>query len=135
LETRKILFQQSHVTLIDERRSGRSQKLEDPSRYTEENLVEDAKDVRQVLGLGKIRLIGHSYGGVLAQAYALKYQSNSSHQILCSTFPSTAQMNQALQKRKTNMAPDLREHIGALEKGRLFGHDEAGRRIVTPLIA
>jgi len=77
--TNKLIF-------IDERGSGRSQKLEDASKYTVENMVEDVEDVRQALGLGKISLMGHSYGGVLAQAYALKYQKNLTHLILGSTF-------------------------------------------------
>ena len=37
-------------------------------------MVEDVEAVRNALGLGKISLLGHSYGGVLAQAYALKYK-------------------------------------------------------------
>ena len=53
-------------------------------------MVEDVEAVRQGLKLGKISLLGHSYGGVLAQAYALKYQQNLSRLVLCSTFYSTA---------------------------------------------
>ena len=64
------------LIFIDERGSGRSQKLEDASGYTIETMVEDVEAVRQALGLGKISLLGHSYGGCLAQAYALKYQKN-----------------------------------------------------------
>ena len=52
-------------------------------------MVEDVEAVRQGLGLGKISLLGHSYGGALAQAYALKYQQNLSHLILASTWSST----------------------------------------------
>jgi alpha/beta hydrolase fold len=44
------------------------------------NMVEDVEGVRISLGLGKINLLGHSYGGVLAQAYALKYQANLNRQ-------------------------------------------------------
>ena len=62
------------LIFIDERGSGRSQTLEDVSAYTVENMVEDVEAVRQALGLGQVSLLGHSYGGVLAQAYALKYQ-------------------------------------------------------------
>src|SRR5262245_52920173 len=80
------------LIFIDERGSGRSEKLEDPSGYTVENMVEDVEAVRQGLALGSISLLGHSYGGVLAQAYALKYQQHLSHLILCSTFHSTKQM-------------------------------------------
>ena len=48
------------------------------------------------------------YEGVLAQAYALKYQSNLSHLVLCSTFSSTKAMNQVFARMKERMAPELR---------------------------
>jgi proline iminopeptidase len=83
------LARSNRLIFIDERGSGRSQKIEDPSGYTVENMVEDVEGVRVSLGLGKINLLGHSYGGVLAQAYALKYQDNLNHLMLCSTFHST----------------------------------------------
>ncbi len=116
------LARKNKLIFIDERGSGKSQKLEDPSGYTVENMVEDVEAVRQALVLGKITLLGHSYGGVLAQAYALEYQSNLSHLILCSTFPSTAEMNEVFVRMKQNMSPDLRQRIDAMEKAGLFGH-------------
>src|ERR1035437_6927542 len=61
------------LIFIDERGSGRSQRLEDASLYTVEAMAEDVESVRVTLHLGKISLLGHSCGGVLAQAYALKY--------------------------------------------------------------
>jgi proline iminopeptidase len=116
------LARRNKLVFIDERGSGKSQKLEDPSGYTVDNMVEDVEAVRQALVLGKITLLGHSYGGVLAQAYALKYQQNLTHLILCSTFPSTAEMNQVFVKIKQNMSPELRARIDGLEKQGLFGH-------------
>ncbi|MGH9775099.1 MAG: proline iminopeptidase-family hydrolase [Candidatus Acidiferrales bacterium] len=110
------------LIFIDERGSGRSQKLEDPSGYTVENMVEDVEAVREGLGLGKVTLLGHSYGGVLAQAYALKYQRNLSHLILCSTFPSTKEMNEVFVRMKQNMPSELRDRIDREEKEGLFGH-------------
>jgi proline iminopeptidase len=112
--TNKLIF-------IDERGSGRSQKLDDATKYTVENMVEDVEDVRQALGLGKISLMGHSYGGVLAQAYALKYQKNLTHLILGSTFQSTKAINEVLARMKQNMPADEREKLDALEKAGLFG--------------
>ena len=47
------LIKNNRLIFIDERGSGRSQKLEDPSGYTVENMVEDVEAVRQALGLGK----------------------------------------------------------------------------------
>ena len=111
--TNKLIF-------IDERGSGRSEKLEDASQYTVENMVEDVEAVRQALGLGKMNLLGHSYGGVLAQAYALKYQKNLSHLILGSTFHSTAAMNEVLAREKQAMPSPEREKLDALEKQGLF---------------
>src|SRR6202142_2951283 len=105
------LARHNKLIFIDERGSGRSQKLDDPAGYTGENMVGDVEAVRQGLVLGKISLLGHSYGGVLAQAYALKYQNNLTHLILCSTFPSTTEMNQVLARIKEAAPTEVREKI------------------------
>ena len=110
------------LIFIDERGSGKSQKLEDVKQYTVENMVEDVEAVRKALGLGKMALLGHSFGGVLAEAYALKYQENLSHLILCSTFSSTSLMNKVFVKIKENMSPELRDRINKMESEGLFGH-------------
>lgn len=116
------LARHNRVVFIDERGSGRSQQLENPAAYTVENMVEDVEAVRQSLGLGKMSLLGHSYGGVLAQAYALKYQQNLSHLILGSTFCSTSAINAVFVRMKQNMTPELRQRINYLEAEGLFGH-------------
>jgi len=109
------------LIFIDERGSGKSEKLDDPSGYTVESMVEDTEAVRQGLKLGRISLLGHSYGGVLAQAYALKYQANLTHLILCSTFHSTSKMNEVFRSMLAGMTPELRDRIHSLEKAGLFG--------------
>ncbi len=116
------LARRNRLIFIDERGSGRSQKLEDPKGYTVEAMVEDVEAVRRGLGLGTISLLGHSYGGVLAQAYALKYQSHLSHLVLCSTFSSTRAMNEVFNRMREAMPPELRERIDRMEKEGLFGH-------------
>jgi proline iminopeptidase len=116
------LARHNRVIFIDERGSGRSSKLEDRSAYTIENMVEDVESVRIALGLGKINLLGHSYGGALVQAYALKYQKNLSHLILGSTWSSTIALNQVFVRMKQNMSPELRNRIDKLEAEGLFGH-------------
>jgi proline iminopeptidase len=124
------LARSNKLIFIDERGSGRSQRLEDASQYTVENMVEDVEQVRQALGLGKVSLLGHSYGGVLAQAYAFKYQRNLTHLILGGTFYSTAEMNKVLANEKRNMTPQALAKLEALEKAGLFGKGkdwEAGR--------
>jgi proline iminopeptidase len=85
-------------------------------------MVEDLEGVRKALNLGKINLLGHSYGGALVQAYALKYQQNLSHLILASTWSSTVALNQVFVRMKENMTPELRERIERMEAAGLFGH-------------
>ncbi len=122
------LARHNKVIFIDERGSGRSQKLEDPSGYTIENMVEDIEAVRRALGLGKINLLGHSYGGALVEAYALKYQANLTHLILASTWSSTKALNEVFVRMKQNMTPELRQRIDDLEVAGLFGQGKDYRK-------
>lgn len=115
------LARTNRLVFIDERGSGRSEKLDDVKQYTVENMVEDVEAVRRVLHLGKINLLGHSYGGVLAQAYALKYQQHLNHLILGSTFHSTKALNAFFDTMKQRMPEELRNRIDAMEKAGLFG--------------
>jgi proline iminopeptidase len=112
------------LIFIDERGSGRSERLQDVSQYTVENNVEDIEAVRVALGLGKIDLLGHSCGGVLAEAYALKYQQHLSHLILNSTFASTRELNEVLAREKAAMPADKLARLNDLEKAGLFGKGE-----------
>jgi proline iminopeptidase len=116
------LARNHRVIFIDERGSGRSEKLQDPAGYTIENMVEDIEAVRKAFRLSKLDLLGHSYGGALAQAYALKYQENLSHLVLGSTWSSTKKLNQVFVRMKEKMAPELRQRIDDAEKRGLFGH-------------
>ena len=118
------LMRTNRLVFIDERGSGKSSKIEDPTQYTIANMVEDIEAVRLALGLGKISLLGHSFGGVLVQAYAFKYQKNLSHLILGSTFASTKELNQALARMKAGMDPKDRDRVNTLEAAGLFGKGE-----------
>ncbi|HEX4822916.1 MAG TPA: proline iminopeptidase-family hydrolase [Candidatus Polarisedimenticolaceae bacterium] len=116
------LARTNRLVFIDERGSGKSERLEDPSGYTVEAMADDVEAVRRTLGLGKINLLGHSYGGVLAQAYALKYQENLAHLVLASTFHSTKQLNAVFRKMMAAMTPELRSRIEKMERDGLYGH-------------
>ena len=116
------LARSNRLIFIDERGSGKSEKLDDPHGYTVENMVEDVETVRTQLHLGRINLLGHSFGGVLAQAYALKYQKNLNHLVLCSTFDSTHALNAVFQKMKQAMSPELRKRLDDAEAAGLYGH-------------
>jgi proline iminopeptidase len=119
------LARRHRLIFIDERGSGRSEKLADPAGYTLDNMVEDLEALRTTLGLNKIDLLGHSFGGVLAQAYALKYQNNLNHLVLCSTFHSTSKMNAVLRKELDAAPRKTRSQILSLEKAGLYGKGKA----------
>lgn len=60
---------------------GKSDRAKDRREYTLARDVDDVEGLRKALGLGKINLLGHSYGGIVAQAYALRYP-DSLHRLM-----------------------------------------------------
>ena len=67
---------------------GKSDTAKVVAEYTLERDIEDLEGLRKVMGFDKINILGHSYGGVVAQGYAIKYPQNVSHLILANTFHS-----------------------------------------------
>jgi proline iminopeptidase len=108
------------LVLIDERGSGRSERLADAKGYTLDNMVSDVEAVRVALGLGKIDLLGHSFGGILAQAYAIKHPDHLRRLILASTGSSAARINADFATIKNGLDKTLRERIEALEARGIF---------------
>ena len=64
------------VVLYDQLGCGKSDQPQNQALYTVERYVEEVEGVRTALGLGKMHLYGHSWGGFLDVAYALKYSNN-----------------------------------------------------------
>jgi len=64
------------VVLIDQLGCGKSARPRGTALYTIAHNVEEVEGVRKALRLGKVHLMGSSYGGALAIATALKYQRN-----------------------------------------------------------
>src|SRR5262249_37224856 len=80
------LADSSRVVYFDAFGRGRSDRAKDPRAYSFAHDVDEVEGLRLALGLGRIAVYGHSYGGIVAQAYALKYPSALSHLILANTF-------------------------------------------------
>src|SRR5512136_1912272 len=83
---RSLLPLADQFTLIfyDHRCNGRSEGAEVAS-MTWENLTADAEALRQTLGFDKWAALGHSFGGMVALEYALRYPQTLSHLILMDT--------------------------------------------------
>jgi len=67
---------------------GKSDTALDVKEYTLDRDIEDLEGLRIAMGFDKINILGHSYGGVVAQGYAVKYPQNVSHLILANSFHS-----------------------------------------------
>lgn len=84
------LAEDYQLIFYDQRASGQSSIEVDPATMSLDGFVEDIELLRQQLDLGKINLLGHSWGGLIAMKYALKHDDKLSHLILSNTMaPST----------------------------------------------
>ena len=77
----------AQLVMIDHRGCGLSKKTKQ-SDYTLDNNIEDIEALRKHLGLEKICLLGTSYGGIVAQGYAIRYPKRVEKLILVVTAPS-----------------------------------------------
>lgn len=86
-----------HMQLIylDMRGCGRSDRGP-KSTYTLDNNIDDLEALRKYLGLEKVVILGHSYGGMVAQSYALRYPDSVSALLLIATTPGRGFDEQAL---------------------------------------
>ena len=73
-----------NVYVYDQVGSGRSTRLADVRAYTLERDVADLEEIRRVIGADQMILIGHSYGGKLAAAYAAAHGAHVARLVLSS---------------------------------------------------
>lgn len=95
----------------DHRANGRSARPMSMDGISHQTWIDDAEELRVKLGLGKIILFGHSYGGFLAQEYALKFGENLAGLILCSTSPAIDYMPDIQANAKARGAKDSLEAL------------------------
>ncbi len=81
------LADQATVVYYDHRGNGRSARLEGEAGLTFDDLVADVVGVLDALGLEQATLIGHSYGGFVAQEVAVAHQDRLRGLVLMNTVP------------------------------------------------
>ena len=73
-EAHSCLIDQGYrVVAFDQLGTGASDRPTDPALWTIGRYVEETEAVRKALGLGKVHMLGHSWGGWLGIDYALTY--------------------------------------------------------------
>jgi proline iminopeptidase len=105
------------ITYLDQRGSGRSP---DSGDYHLDRLAEDIEELRLSLGKPRICLIAHSFGGLIANAYARKYRERVSALLMINITlhflgPSTLRMQIAEMDRRMGQPQRILEGKSQLE--------------------
>ena len=84
------LAESFRLLYYDQRGRGRSATGVRPGDVTIESEIDDIDRIRRHFGLLSVAVLGHSWGGVLAMEYAIRYPERVSHLILLDTAPASA---------------------------------------------
>jgi proline iminopeptidase len=115
------------VVFFDQLGSGRSDRPGDHSLYRLERYVDQLMRVRDELGLARVHLFGHSWGGGLAAAYALAAHPGIESLILASPLLSTARWLEDARRLRKELPPGVQR---TLER-----HEEAGNTACPEYVA
>src|SRR5437879_4873637 len=83
------------LVLLNPRGTEGSDRPPDRRAYATDDYVADLEELRAHLGLEQMHLLGHSHGGVVAQAYAAAYPDRVERLVLASTLARFADGHQA----------------------------------------
>jgi len=103
------------VIFYDQLGCGRSDLPKDHALFTVERAVEELDAFRKALSLGRIHLMGSSYGGMLAIAYALKYQRNLKSIITTGGLASVPLTAAEMQRLKSQLPRKIRRTLERYE--------------------
>ena len=121
--TFSALADRMQLVYLDHRGQGRSSRGPQAS-YTLENNVEDLEALRLYLGLGQIIVIGGSYGGMVAMAYAARYPDSVSQLIVYATAASNEFLPKAQQTLRDRGTPEQIAIAQKLWDGTFQSNDE-----------
>lgn len=76
----------AQVVVYDHRGCGRSE-AGDPARWTMDQWADDVRAVCDALGIEKPIVFGHSFGGYVTQAYAIRHPGHASRLVMAGTGP------------------------------------------------
>ncbi|HZG82058.1 MAG TPA: alpha/beta hydrolase [Brevibacillus sp.] len=128
------LSEHMQLVYIDNRGSGHSDHGPKES-YTLENNVADIDALRRHLGLEKVVLHGHSYGGMVAQEYALRYPDHVAGLLLLTTSPSYEFLHKAKKIVEEKGTPEMKEITAVLWEGQFESQEQLNRfyEIMAPM--
>ena len=125
------LGDERRVVLYDQLGSGNSSQPSDPSLWSVELFLAELANVREALGLGRVHLLGHSWGGMLAQEYALTQPEGLVGLVLSSTLSSAALWREESLRLRAALPSEIREPLDAHEAAGTTNDPEYERAIVA----
>jgi proline-specific peptidase len=99
------------VVFYDQLGCGHSEHPDDPALWTMATFVEELATVRAALGLDRIHLLGHSWGGWLALEYALRRPSGLVSLVLASTCASLPAFAAETRRLKQSLPAEVQQVI------------------------
>lgn len=117
------LSEYMQLIYVDHRGNGLSEKT-DPTTYTIEQMADDLEELRNYLGLGKVFVLGNSFGGMLAQVYAVRYPNSIEKLILVTTTPSSEFWDEAQEMANKMATPDQLAIVNNLFEGKIKNDEE-----------
>jgi pimeloyl-ACP methyl ester carboxylesterase len=122
------LWEQYTLILLNPRGTGGSTRPSDPKAYAIDDYVADVEELRLHLGLERLLLLGHSHGGVVAQAYAATFPGRVRALVLSSTLARFAAEQEATMRagmEKRSNQPWYQDALAALEEEQSGNFDNA----------
>lgn len=114
-----------NVIFYDQRTTGNSTGTVDSNSITINNFVQDLEGLRKKLNLGRITVIGHSWGAGLAMFYGIKYPDNLSKLILLgSGGASTEYFGEYFENIQKNTSPEDSLTLKQIEQSEAFKNKE-----------
>ena len=99
------------VIFYDQLGCGQSDHPDDPALWVMDTFVEEVSAVREGLGLDRIHLLGHSWGGWLALEYTLRRPPGLASLILASTCASIPAFAAETKRLKESLPADIQATI------------------------
>ena len=112
------------VVAFDQLGTGASDRPTDASLWTIGRYVEETETVRKALGLGKVHMLGHSWGGWLAIDYALTYPENLRTLILEDTVADMPHLISELERLRAALGPETVAMMQKHEAQGTYDHPE-----------
>lgn len=115
LESLEDLASDRRVIFYDQLGCGRSDKPDDPDRWTFARFCREIDLVRDALGLDRVAILGQSWGGWLLVEYLLTKPAGVAGVVLASTSASIPQFRAECDRLKSELPQDVRATLAHYE--------------------